>query len=113
MWSSAATLKQARTGAGLSQTELARRAGTSQATLSAYERGHKQPTASTLARLVAAAGWRLTLAPAERPVIAPSSEQLNERGRQLEEVVELAESFPVRHTSTLRYPRLTDLQAVR
>lgn len=113
MWNSATTLKQARLEAGLSQTELARRAGTSQATLSAYEHGHKQPTASTLARLVAAAGWRLTVVPAERPVATPSSDQLRERGQRLEEVIELAEALPVRHTSTLRYPRLTVLPSAR
>ena len=55
----------ARSEAGLSQRELAKRARTSQATLSAYEAGRKSPTLKTLARVVRAAGMdlRITLAP--------------------------------------------------
>src|SRR3954452_16387572 len=55
------TLHAARTRAGLSQAELARRAGTSQATVSAYESGSKQPSVATFSRLLAAAGARLTV----------------------------------------------------
>ena len=53
-------LREARRRAGLSQAALARRAGTSQPTLSAYERGLKDPSAATLDRLLAAAGTALT-----------------------------------------------------
>lgn len=58
-------IKIARAEAGLSQRELAKRAGTSQATLSAYEAGRKSPTLETLARVIRAAGMdlRITLAP--------------------------------------------------
>jgi transcriptional regulator with XRE-family HTH domain len=56
-------LREARRRAGLSQAELARRGGTSQPTLSAYERGRKDPSAATLVRLLAAAGTTLTGAP--------------------------------------------------
>lgn len=58
-------IKLARHDAGLSQRELARRAGTSQATLSAYEAGRKVPSLDTLARIVRAAGQdlRIQLAP--------------------------------------------------
>jgi transcriptional regulator with XRE-family HTH domain len=45
----------------LSQNELARRSGTSRPTLSAYEHGHKAPTADTLERLLAATGMQLGL----------------------------------------------------
>ena len=48
--------------AGLTQAALARRAGTSQPVISAYERGHRDPTYCTLRRLVQAAGARLELA---------------------------------------------------
>src|SRR5438309_10228565 len=41
-------LRQARRGAGLSQSALAARAQTSQATVSAYESGRKQPSVETL-----------------------------------------------------------------
>ena len=51
----AALISQARTRAGLSQAELARRAGTAQPAVSAYESGAKEPTYRTLLRLLAAA----------------------------------------------------------
>jgi transcriptional regulator with XRE-family HTH domain len=56
-------LTRARASAGLSQEELARRAGTSRPTVSAYEHGRKAPSADTLERLLAAAGVRLDLVP--------------------------------------------------
>lgn len=52
-------IKLARHDAGLSQRELARRAGTSQATLSAYEAGRKSPSFETLVRVIRAAGQDL------------------------------------------------------
>lgn len=54
-------LVRARRAAGLTQRELARRAGTSGATVAAYERGRKEPRLSTLQRLIDAAGGRLAL----------------------------------------------------
>lgn len=54
-------IKLARHEAGLSQRELARRAGTSQATMSAYESGRKQPSLETLARIIRAAGQDLRI----------------------------------------------------
>ena len=56
-------LEQARDAAGLSQDALARRAGTSRPTLSAYEHGRKSPTLQTAARIVAAAGFDLAITP--------------------------------------------------
>jgi len=55
----AATLLAARSEAGLSQRALAARAGTSGATIAAYERGTKEPRLSTLRRILEAAGMRL------------------------------------------------------
>jgi len=52
---------EARRTAKLSQHELARRARTSRPTLSAYEHGRKSPTLETATRLLAAAGFELTL----------------------------------------------------
>ena len=52
---------KARRGSGLSQRDLAERAGTSQATLSAYERGRKSPSLTVAERIVEAAGYRLDL----------------------------------------------------
>lgn len=56
-------LKQARSEAGLSQAALAQRSGTSRPTLWAYEHGRKSPTLATAARIVAAAGFNLTITP--------------------------------------------------
>jgi len=56
-------LEKARQRSGLTQDDLARRAGTSRPTLSAYEHGHKSPTLETVDRLVAAAGFDLDIAP--------------------------------------------------
>ncbi len=57
--SAASLLREARQSAGLSQAELARRAGVTQSVISAYESGSRQPSLPTLARLVAAAGCDL------------------------------------------------------
>lgn len=56
-------LERVRDSAGLTQEELARRAGTSRPTLSAYEHGRKSPTVATFARLLAQAGWDLAAEP--------------------------------------------------
>lgn len=56
-------LEKARVGAGLTQEQLARRAGTSRTTLSAYEHGRKSPTVATFARLLAETGRELTTHP--------------------------------------------------
>lgn len=56
-------LRSARVRAGLTVAELARRSGTSRTTLSAYENGRKAPTATTLLRILGAAGFDLTIEP--------------------------------------------------
>ena len=99
-------LRSVRTRAGLTQSELSARAGTSQATLSAYEGGHKEPSVATLSRLLAAAGWRLAVERAARPVVQPSRDDLDRAGRTLMDVLELAEALPTHHDRELRFPRL-------
>ena len=54
-------LKRARVSAQLSQTDVARRAGVAQSVISAYESGRREPSLSTLERLVHATGHRLVL----------------------------------------------------
>jgi uncharacterized protein len=54
-------LRRARVGAGLSQAELAFRAGIAQSVISAYEAGRRQPSLPTLARLIDAAGCDLVV----------------------------------------------------
>ena len=56
-------IRQARHRAGLSQAELATRAGTSRPSLSAYEHGRVSPTVDTAERVLRAAGAQLTLQP--------------------------------------------------
>jgi transcriptional regulator with XRE-family HTH domain len=103
----AAELRHARERAGLSQAELARRAGTSQTAISAYEGGHKAPSVTTLERLLAATGSRLTVEARPAPAHEPSPAELARRGRTLIAVLELAEALPSRHEPQLRFPRLT------
>jgi transcriptional regulator with XRE-family HTH domain len=96
-------LARARRRAGLSQRELAARAGTSQATISAYEAGRKQPSVAVLERLLRSAGaeLRVTEAPARR-----STSDLERAGRQFADVLLLAEALPYRPARRLAYPRL-------
>jgi len=56
-------LEWVRHEAGLSQDELASRAGTSRPTLSAYEHGRKSPTLTTVKRLLDSAGFELAAEP--------------------------------------------------
>lgn len=59
--SAAEILTRARLGAGLTQAQLAERAGVTQSVVSAYERGRREPALSTLRRLVDAADARLVI----------------------------------------------------
>lgn len=102
----AQVLREARLAAGLSQAQLAERSGTSQATLCAYERGHKTPSSTTLDRILAASGRRLTTAAAARPVRTPGASALERAGRTLAEVVELAALLPARHSGRKLFPGL-------
>ncbi len=102
----AVVLRDARRRAGMSQAVLAAQAATSQAAISAYESGAKEPSVATLSRLLAATGARLDVRPAGTSVVTPSAAQLSRAGRTLEQVIELAEALPVRHAQALTYPRL-------
>jgi uncharacterized protein len=65
---SAMLLRSARTRAGLSQAQLAARAGTSQAAVARREAGLEEPRLSTLRRLVYACGELLELTTRPLPV---------------------------------------------
>ena len=86
-------LRRARRRARLTQRQLAARAGTSHSTLAAYEAGHKVPTVSTLARIVAAAGFELR---AELRRRGPFADR-RARGEELVEVLDLADALPAVH----------------
>ena len=83
---------------GLSQADLARRAGMPRSVLNAYLRGSREPGAAALARLVAASGRRLATAPATRTV------DVERAGRLLVQVIELAEALPARRRGRLTFP---------
>lgn len=62
-------LHEARRRAGVTQRELARRAGTSQSVVARIESGATSPRTETLERLVAAAGFELEPELVPRPVV--------------------------------------------
>ena len=91
---------------GLTQAALARRAGTSQPVVSAYEHGRRDPTFGTLRRLVEAGGERL-LIDARLAAEGPPPADLAEHARRLVDVLLLADAIPTRRRSpVLRAPRL-------
>jgi uncharacterized protein len=103
----AALIKAIRRRRGLTQAELAVRAGTSQPVVSAYERGHRDPTFGTLRKLVEASGERLDLG-ASSPMggLLPPAD-LAEHAARLLDVLSLADAVPVRPRSpVLVAPRL-------
>ena len=67
METAGALLRQARVAAGLSQAELAARAGVTQSVISAYESGHRQPALRTLAALIQAADHELVIDVRQQP----------------------------------------------
>jgi transcriptional regulator with XRE-family HTH domain len=84
----AALLREARCRAGLSQTELAVRAGVAQSVISAYETGRREPALSTLAALVDATGYELTVGlrrqpPRLRRLSGPVGRRVRRRRRDL------------------------------
>jgi transcriptional regulator with XRE-family HTH domain len=107
--SSGRLIRDARTAAAMTQSELARRSGTSQATLSAYESSSRTPSAATLERILAAAGQRLSSEPAARPVHTSNQTDFEDRGRMLIDVLLLADALPFKRKGPLRYPPLRSI----
>ena len=98
----ARTLRRARVEAGLSLRVLAERAGTSHATLAAYEAGRAVPRVDTLDRILRAAGFATDIEVARRPDATYGERQA--KAHELWLALELAAMFPARHASRLRYP---------
>ncbi len=102
-----ALLRTVRRRRGLSQDELARRAGTSQPVVSAYEHGRRDPTVGTLRRLIASAGERLVITARPPTSDLPPPADPEEHAQRLLDVLSLADAVPHRpRSSTLRAPRL-------
>ena len=57
----AGLIRLARIKSGMTQVELARRAGVSQQVISEYETGRKEPTLPSLRRLINAAGYEIRM----------------------------------------------------
>jgi transcriptional regulator with XRE-family HTH domain len=100
-------IKAVRRRHGLSQADLARRAGTSQPVVSAYEHGRRDPTYRTLRKLVEASGERLRLdAEAASSDLTPPAD-VAEHARRLIDVLSLADAIPARRRPrALRAPRI-------
>ncbi len=100
-------IKAVRRRRGLTQAELAGRAGTSQPVVSAYEHGRRDPTFATLRKLVEAGGERLSIdASPAAPDLAPATSP-EEHAERLLDVLSLADAIPSRRRSPrLRAPRL-------
>lgn len=97
-------LRSARLAAGLSLRELGARAGTSHATLSAYEQGNKVPSVATFLRVLQACEFAVDF------TLTPRVRWRNglPRGEELAQALELAEQFPSRYQTSrpaLEFPR--------
>ena len=92
-----ALITAARQRAGITQAELARRAGLPRSVVNVYERGRRDPGAHALAAILTAAGFELRLARA--PAVDP-----DRAARILSQVLDLAEALPTRRRGPLRYP---------
>src|SRR5689334_15599842 len=93
-------LKAVRRRGGLTQAELARRAGTSQPVVSAYEHGRRDPTLHTLAKLVEAGGEQLRIDAAPPTSDLSPPRDLAEHNRRLLDVLSLADAIPRRARSS-------------
>jgi len=85
---------------GLSQAELARRAGVPRSIINAYEHGRREPGADSLSRIADSVGLELGVQPRTRDI------DLEKASRILTQVLDLAESLPGRRRGALRYPIL-------
>jgi transcriptional regulator with XRE-family HTH domain len=85
---------------GLSQAELARRAGIPRSVLNAYIRGGREPGADALLRIATAGGLSLSV-DQRRPPVDP-----DRASRILVQVLELAEALPFRPRAEMQFPPL-------
>ena len=93
-------IRAARQRSSLSLRDLGRAAGTSHSAIAAYESGRKEPSFDTFVRILRAAGFELD--PQLLPAVGGPDRAA--RGRELEEVLDLAAQFPARHAPRLMAP---------
>jgi transcriptional regulator with XRE-family HTH domain len=97
---SASLVEDIQRRSGLSQAELARRAGIPRSVLNFYLRGRREPGTDALLGLAAAAGLDLELARRNPPVDPERASRI------LVQVLELAEALPFRPRAENQYPPL-------
>lgn len=105
--SSVSLIEEIQRQSGLSQAELARRAGIPRSVLNAYIRGSREPGTNTLLRIAAAGGVALR-AESRKPPVDPER-----ASRILVQVLELAEALPFRPRAEMQFPPLAELLARR
>lgn len=93
----------ARQTAGISQAELARRAGVSRSVMCVYESGKREPGANTLLRILTATGNKISVMPDR------DRTELERSGHILEQVIEFAEALPYIPKKEIEAPILRDL----
>src|SRR5687768_8147452 len=94
-------IRECRARSGLTLHQLADWAGTSAATLSAYEHGRVVPRVDTLNRIVRAAGFAL-----DEELVRRRTRGTDDRGtkdQELQNVLELAFAFPFRKRGELTF----------
>jgi transcriptional regulator with XRE-family HTH domain len=105
--SPAALIGEIQCRSGLSQAELARRAGIPRSVLNAYLRGGREPGADALLRIAAAAGMALAVEERRPPVDPDRASHI------LVQVLELAEALPFRPRAEMQFPPLAQRLAER
>ena len=97
---SAALIQDVLEQSGLSQAELARRAGIPRSVLNAYLRGSREPGTGALLRIASAGGANVAIEKRKPPVDPERA------GKILVQVLGLAEALPYRPRAEMRYPPL-------
>jgi transcriptional regulator with XRE-family HTH domain len=100
--SAAALISDVLEQSGLTQAELARRAGIPRSVLNAYVKGHRDPGGDALLRIAAAGGVKLEVEKRKPPVDAERASRI------LNQVLGLAEALPYRPRAEMAYPPLKD-----
>ncbi|MEI8404851.1 MAG: helix-turn-helix domain-containing protein [Actinomycetes bacterium] len=95
---------EARSQAGISRRQLARLAGTSPSTLSAYEEGRSIPSVVTLQRILAAAGFRV-----DASLVAVDEAEHRRRGEALASLLDLADAYPRPARQELAFPLVASM----
>lgn len=100
-------LKAARRSTGLSQAAYAATVGVSQPVISAYECGQREPSLSTLERLVRGSGQRIRIDLVWDAGDLPRARDDAEHGARLVDVLSLADAIPTRRRAAAsEMPRL-------